>query len=78
MIAKQLPIWLQSRSVLSSFGVVLMSCKVNFHEHCSILVRLSSTQDAVLDYDKFEQQQKTFFIFDYPLMHFQQIVIQFG
>ena len=41
-----------------------MSCKVNFHEHCSILVRLSSTHDAVLDYDKFEQQQKTFFIFD--------------
>ena len=24
-------LWLQSRSVLSSFGVVLMSCKVNFH-----------------------------------------------
>ena len=24
-------LWLQSRSVLSSFGVVLMSCTVNFH-----------------------------------------------
>ena len=24
-------LWLQSRSVLSSFGVVLMSCRVNFH-----------------------------------------------
>ena len=24
-------LWLQSRSVLGSFGVVLMSCKVNFH-----------------------------------------------
>ena len=24
-------LWLQPRSVLSSFGVVLMSCKVNFH-----------------------------------------------
>ena len=24
-------LWLQSRSVLSSFGVVLMSCSVNFH-----------------------------------------------
>ena len=24
-------LWLQSRSVLSSFGVVLMSCKVNVH-----------------------------------------------
>ena len=24
-------LWLQSRSILSSFGVVLMSCKVNFH-----------------------------------------------
>ena len=24
-------LWLQSHSVLSSFGVVLMSCKVNFH-----------------------------------------------
>ena len=24
-------LWLQYRSVLSSFGVVLMSCKVNFH-----------------------------------------------
>ena len=24
-------LWLQSRSVLSSFGVVLMSCRVDFH-----------------------------------------------
>ena len=24
-------LWLQSRSVLSSFGVVLMSCRLNFH-----------------------------------------------
>ena len=24
-------IWLQSRSVLSSFGVVLMSCRINFY-----------------------------------------------
>ena len=24
-------LWLQSRSVLSSFGVMLMSCRVNFH-----------------------------------------------
>ena len=24
-------LWLQSRSLLSSFGVVLMSCRVNFH-----------------------------------------------
>ena len=24
-------LWLQSRSVLSSFGVVLMSCRFNFH-----------------------------------------------
>ena len=24
-------LWLQSRSVLNSFGVVLMSCRVNFH-----------------------------------------------
>ena len=24
-------LWLQSRSVLSSFGVLLMSCRVNFH-----------------------------------------------
>ena len=24
-------LWLQSHSVLSSFGVVLMSCRVNFH-----------------------------------------------
>ena len=24
-------LWLQSRSVLSSFGAVLMSCRVNFH-----------------------------------------------
>ena len=24
-------LWLQSRSVLSSFGVVLLSCRVNFH-----------------------------------------------
>ena len=24
-------LWLQSRSILSSFGVVFMSCKVNFH-----------------------------------------------
>ena len=34
-------LWLQSRSVLSSFGVVLMSCRVNFHvvhQHCSILL----------------------------------------
>ena len=33
-------LWLQSRSVLSSFGVVLMSCKVNFHvvRYCSILL----------------------------------------
>ena len=29
--AKQLSMWLRSRSVLSSFGVGLMSCKVNFH-----------------------------------------------
>ena len=33
-------LWLQSNSVLSSFGVVLLSCKVNFHvvPHCSILL----------------------------------------
>ena len=34
-------LWLQSCYVLSSLGVVLMSCKVNFHEydqHCSILL----------------------------------------
>ena len=34
-------LWLQSRSVLSSFGVVLMSCRVNFtwyDQHCSILL----------------------------------------
>ena len=30
-------LWLQSRSVLSSFGVVLMSCRVNFHEVRSAL-----------------------------------------
>ena len=28
-------LWLQSRSVLSSFGVVLMSCRVNFHMYCN-------------------------------------------
>ena len=31
-------LWLQSRSVLSSSGVVLMSCKVNFHAAISIAV----------------------------------------
>ena len=38
--AKQLSMVIISRSVLSSFGVVLMSCKVNFHvvRHCSILL----------------------------------------
>ena len=30
-------LWLQSRSVLSSFGVVLMSCRVNFHVILSAL-----------------------------------------
>ena len=43
------------------------------------VVRLSVNPiKTLLDYDKFEQQQKTVFIFGYPLMHFQQIVIQFG
>ena len=38
-------LWLQSRSVLSSFGVVLMSCRVNFHvvrtalQSCIIIIR---------------------------------------
>ena len=36
-----------------------------------------STDNGLIDNDKFEQK-KTFFIFDYPLMHFQQIVIQFS
>ena len=30
-------LWLQSRSVLGSFSVVLMSCRVNFHEVRSAL-----------------------------------------
>ena len=33
-------LWLQSRSVLSSFGVVLMSCRVNFHVLRSALQNL--------------------------------------
>ena len=33
-------LWLQSRSVLSSFGVVLMSCRVNFHVVQSALQNL--------------------------------------
>ena len=37
IIAKQLFMWLQSSSVLSSFGVVLMPCKVNVHEVRSTL-----------------------------------------
>ena len=35
--AKQLSMAIQSRSVLSSFGVVLMSCKVNFQRVRSAL-----------------------------------------
>ena len=33
-------LWLQSRSVLSSFGVVLMSCRVHFHVVRSALQNL--------------------------------------
>ena len=44
-------LWLQSRSVLSSFDVVVMSCRSNFHvydQHCSILlVEFNRSQIAV-------------------------------
>ena len=45
-------LWLQSRSVLSSFGVVLMHCKVNFtwyDQHCSIL--LAEFNVSTFNYD---------------------------
>ena len=47
-------LWLQSRFVLSSFGVVLMSCRVNFtwyDQHCRILLaefNMSTRKDYLL------------------------------
>ena len=54
-------LWLQSRSVLSSFGVVLMSCKVNFHVVRSELqysaCRISSSSSFIHTHSITIQQQ---------------------
>ena len=40
-------LWLQSRSVLSSFSVVLMSCKVNFYVYSTISIAVFCLQNLI-------------------------------